>query len=219
MVGITSTGPVPSPSDAAGLSGTQIVQARRGREYIGVQGLSPDKGHAAPTCGAGAARPHIQTPTAGPASLRSGPGSARRSPVAAGRRHQWRSGAQPRQIVTPYLHLRCRRRTRAHAKPNAWSCLTRSGPGSARRGPAAAGRRHRILLISPPNSKYAGLRRRRGPVLPFLFILKVSPRMRAHGPSIGDPQTMRSNFLSGFVPIRFGTTRGYSSVLRSPQSR
>ena len=50
-------------------------------------------------------------------------------------------------------------------------------------------------------------------------VLKISPRMRAHGPSIGDPQTMRSNFLSGFVPIRLGTTRGYSSVLRSPQSR
>ena len=50
-------------------------------------------------------------------------------------------------------------------------------------------------------------------------VLKISPRMRPHGPSIGDPQTMRSNFLSGFVPIRFGTTRGYSSVLRSPQSR
>ena len=170
-----STGPVPSPSDAAGLSGTQIAQARRGADILGNRDSAQTdrdgiirSSRRTSTCGAGAARPQTQSPTAGPASLRSGPGSARRSPVAAGRRHQWRSGAQPRQIVTPYLHLRCRRRTRAHAKPNAWSCLTRSGPGSARRSPAAAGRRHRILLISPPNSKYAGLRRRRGPVLPFL---------------------------------------------------
>ena len=121
---LTSTGPVPSPSDAAGLSGTRIAQARRGADIlgnrdsaqtdrhaapppavpalhvrtckaqrpdrphfapvpavhvddqpppavamIGAQGLSPDKSsRRTSTCGAGAARPHIQSPTAGAAS-------------------------------------------------------------------------------------------------------------------------------------------------------
>jgi hypothetical protein len=69
VVGITSTGPVPSPSDAAGLSGTQIAQARRGAVY-------------------------------------------------------WCTGTQPRQIVTPHLHLRCQRCTSAHAKPNGRTGLT-----------------------------------------------------------------------------------------------
>jgi hypothetical protein len=130
----------------------------------------------------------MQSPTAGPASLRSGPSSARRRPAAAGRRHDWRSGAQPRQIVTPHLHLRCRRCTSAHTKPNGRSCLSRSGPGSARRSPAAAGRRHRILLISPPNSKHAGLRRRRGPDLPFLS-LPLLPLLARAGDTAGMEQT------------------------------
>ena len=120
----SSTGPVPSPSDAAGLSGTQIAQARRGADILGnrdsaqtdrhaapppavpaphvrkrkaqlpdrphfapvpavhvddrpppavainsAQVLGPDRSsHRTSTCGAGAARPHIQSPTAGAAS-------------------------------------------------------------------------------------------------------------------------------------------------------
>ncbi len=100
-----------------------------------------------------AVTPHMQSPTAGPGSLRSGPGSARRRPAAAGRRHQWRSGAQPRQIALPHLHLRCRRRTRAHTKPNARSCLTRSGPSSARRSPSC---RRRRSPSNPPKLSTGG---------------------------------------------------------------
>jgi hypothetical protein len=119
-----STGPVPSPSDAAGLSDTQIVQARRGADILvnrdsaqtdrhaapppavpalhvrtcnaqrpdrphfapvpavhvearsppavainGAQGLSPDRSsRRTSTCGAGAARAHMQSPTPGAGS-------------------------------------------------------------------------------------------------------------------------------------------------------
>ncbi len=44
-----STGPVPSPSDAADLTEwhPDLAQARRGAEYVGTQGRAPEKCHAA----------------------------------------------------------------------------------------------------------------------------------------------------------------------------
>ena len=77
-----------------------------------------------------------------------------------------RVAAQKR--VTPQLRLRSRRCTSAHTKAPDGPGSQRPGPGSSRRRPAAAGRLHRYAPITPPNSKHAGLRRRRGPVLPFL---------------------------------------------------
>jgi hypothetical protein len=77
-----------------------------------------------------------------------------------------RVAAQKRD--TPQFRLRSRRCTSAHTKAPDGPGSQRPGPGSSRRRPAAAGRLHRYAPITPPNSKHAGLRRRRGPVLPFL---------------------------------------------------
>jgi hypothetical protein len=90
--------------------------------------------------------------------------------------------AAAHQRVTPQLRLRSRRCTSAHTKAPDGPGSQRPGPGSSRRRPAAAGRLHRYAPITPPNSKHAGLRRRRGPVLPFLpsfaFFVSQSGRHR-----------------------------------------
>jgi hypothetical protein len=80
-----STGPVPSPSDAAGLSGTRIAQARRGAvimEYrLAAQNSDTPQLHLRRRrC----TSTHRKAPV-GPGSQRSGPGSPRRHPATAGR--------------------------------------------------------------------------------------------------------------------------------------
>jgi hypothetical protein len=144
--------------------------------------------------------------------------------------------------VTPQLRLRSRRCTSAHTKaPPDGPGSQRPGPGSSRRRPAAAGRLHRYAPITPPNGKHAGLRRRRGPVLPCLHSValrsqtflatplltlnvageiclgkrSVQLRLSSSVQSVARPSYSRvkSSFLSGILRKR------YSSVLRSPQSR
>ena len=103
----------------------------------------------------------------------------------------WQTGTHPRKVshrrsacgpgaARPLIQKRSRRCTSAHTKAPDGPGSQRSGPGSSRRRPAAAGRLHRYPPITPPNSKHAGLRRRRGPALPVLpsFAFLVSPSGR-----------------------------------------
>jgi hypothetical protein len=155
-----SIGPVPSPyrDDAAGLSGTLIAQASRGAIKL------------------------------------------------------WRPGSQPSQNATPHPHLRCRRRTSAHTVqgPVAGPASQRTGPGSPRRCPAAAGRRHRNRLISP--SLRTG-----GPVGSKTFLADASPR------PIDPGFAADAGFVSKLVlvvPVRIGTARWcFGPPYGSPRSR
>ena len=76
-----STGPVPSPSDAAGLSGTRIAQARRGA--IIMENRLAAQNSVTPQLHLSAPALHVRTKApVGPGSQRSGPGSPRRRPAA-----------------------------------------------------------------------------------------------------------------------------------------
>ena len=93
---------VPSPSDAAGLSGTRIAQARRGAVIMEnrLAAQSSDAPQLHLRCRR-CTSTHTKAPV-GPGSQRSGPGSPRRRPAAAGRLHrhpsislrEWRVGSQ-----------------------------------------------------------------------------------------------------------------------------